>query len=165
MRWPFRTMNVGDTLIIWDVPTPKTTMTAHSVARYHGWRMQTEQVTDGKRTGTRVTRLPDPNNPTSTTPSNPAPLAWPSTADLETGAVRPNRRHATTYPFESLEVGQTGVYTRADYDPEVLGRMRSAVPYRAKALGRAFTTRMTTTKKGTALGLPEYAELRVTRTK
>lgn len=162
MRWPFRTMNAGDTLIVWDVPTAKVTMTAHSIARYHGWSMKTAKVTDGKRIGTRVTRLADPNN--NATPTINA-LAWPSTADLSTGEVRPHHRHAMVHPFEHLEVGQVGVYTRENYTTEGLGRMRSAVPYRARALGRAFTTHMVTTKQGTALGLPEYAELHITRIK
>ena len=118
MQWPFKSMSVGESVVIWDLPPQKVAATAHTVGRYKGWNFKTKTVSINGRSGVRVTRIPGPNDtPDVAVPSN-------------------NReRPIPLYGYEYLEVGESITLTG---EHETLGKAVNGVPARERRFKAKF---------------------------
>lgn len=113
MNWPFKTMQVGEIQVLWDVNPAQAAMAAHNTGRYKGWAFKTKKVVDPEtgRVGIAVKRLQDP--------VGAAPVASAG-------------RTFTLYGYEDLAVNES---ITLKGEPEWLGRALAGIQARERKFG------------------------------
>lgn len=113
MNWPFKSMQVGEIQVLWDVNPAQAAMAAHNTGRYKGWAFKTKKVVDTEtgRVGIAVKRVQDP--------AGVAPVV-------------PAARRITLFGYEDLAVGES---ITLKGESEWLGRALAGIQARERKFG------------------------------